>query len=315
MLYFEAVSILAFLSVIAALFILETVLIVKFIIAKLSKGEIKIGFKTIVAHTIAFAGILCVLYGFFIEPYWIDVKTVDITTDKLENTGLKVVQISDLHCDKKVINEYKMINIINGLNPDIIVFTGDALNNSIALPRFRSVLRNLKAKIGKYAVRGNVEVIYFGGLNIFEGTDFKVLDKQSVELAKDGEEFFISGLSFAYAGKYYEVLKDIPEDKYNIFLNHYPDLIEDVKGLNVDLYLAGHTHGGQIRFPFYGALVTFSKYGKKYEAGEYHVGDTILYVNRGIGLEGGFSPRVRFLARPEITVFNIKPKLGQNSLH
>jgi predicted MPP superfamily phosphohydrolase len=64
----------------------------------------------------------------------------------------------------------------------------------------------------------------------------------------------------------------------------------------------------QIQLPFYGALVTLSKFGKKYEAGMYTVNETILYVNRGIGMEGGLAPRVRFLARPEITVFDIIPK-------
>ena len=102
-------------------------------------------------------------------------------------------------------------------------------------------------------------------------------------------------------------MENVPGDAFSVFLYHFPGLIEDVGDLNIDLYLAGHTHGGQIRLPFYGALVTLSRYGKKYEAGEYAVGDTILYVNRGIGMEGGLAPRVRFLCRPEITVFDIVP--------
>jgi predicted MPP superfamily phosphohydrolase len=60
--------------------------------------------------------------------------------------------------------------------------------------------------------------------------------------------------------------------------------------------------------PFYGALITFSRYDKKYEAGLYRAGATTLYVNRGIGMEGGRPPRVRFLARPEITVIDVTPK-------
>ncbi len=86
------------------------------------------------------------------------------------------------------------------------------------------------------------------------------------------------------------------------------DLIEDLKNLNVDLYLAGHTHGGQIALPIYGALITLSKFGKKYESGMYTVDDTILYVNRGIG---GHASAVRFFARPEITVFEVGPKRNQ----
>jgi len=74
--------------------------------------------------------------------------------------------------------------------------------------------------------------------------------------------------------------------------------------LGVDLYLAGHTHGGQVRAPLYGAIVTFSEFGKRYEMGPYRVGGTMLYVNRGIGFEPEL-PRVRFLARPEVAVIDL----------
>jgi hypothetical protein len=74
------------------------------------------------------------------------------------------------------------------------------------------------------------------------------------------------------------------------------------------LYLCGHTHGGQVALPFYGAIITLTKYGKKYEAGMYEVGDSLLYVNRGLGLDSRWLPKVRFFARPEIAVFDILPK-------
>ena len=78
--------------------------------------------------------------------------------------------------------------------------------------------------------------------------------------------------------------------------------------LGVDLHLAGHTHGGQVALPFYGAVITLSKYGKRYERGLYREEGTWLYVNRGIGLEGRFAPRVRFFARPEVTLIEISPR-------
>jgi predicted MPP superfamily phosphohydrolase len=102
-----------------------------------------------------------------------------------------------------------------------------------------------------------------------------------------------------------QAVNSIPSDAFKIFLYHYPDLIPEVAAHKVDLYCAGHTHGGQIALPFYGALMTLSKFGKKYEAGLYHEKDTWLYVNRGIGMEGGRAPRVRFCARPELTVIEI----------
>jgi hypothetical protein len=73
----------------------------------------------------------------------------------------------------------------------------------------------------------------------------------------------------------------------------------------IDLYLGGHTHSGQIQLPVYGALVTFSMYGKLYEAGEYQVENTLAYISRGIGMEGFGLPRARFLCPPEVIIFEI----------
>jgi predicted MPP superfamily phosphohydrolase len=71
---------------------------------------------------------------------------------------------------------------------------------------------------------------------------------------------------------------------------------------------AGHIHGGQVALPFYGALVTLSRTGKTYESGLYRVGGTWLHVSRGLGMEGGHIPRVRFWARPEVTVIEAYPE-------
>jgi predicted MPP superfamily phosphohydrolase len=81
--------------------------------------------------------------------------------------------------------------------------------------------------------------------------------------------------------------------------------VEDAVEGGTDLYCAGHTHGGQIALPFYGALITFSQFDKRFEAGLYDYKGMALYVNRGIGMEGGMAPRVRFGSRPEITVIDV----------
>jgi len=307
----ELISALILLGVIATIYTLEGSLFLRFFASKLGNKPPKMTLLSkpaVVLHCLASLGVLCFLYGYFIEPYLVEVKTVDIFTGKLKETSLKVVQISDLHCDKKIRNEYKLVKIINSLEPDIVVFTGDALNTQEALPVFKNTLRTLNAKLGKYAVQGNFDAWYFNGLDLFSGTGFQELDKASVRLSKNGESFYISGAGCQYEDFYRDALRNIPDNYFNIFLYHYPDLIEDLKGLNVDLYLAGHTHGGQVAIPFYGALVTFSRFGKKYESGEHLVGNTILSVNRGIGMEGGTAPRIRFFARPEITIFDIKPR-------
>jgi predicted MPP superfamily phosphohydrolase len=104
----------------------------------------------------------------------------------------------------------------------------------------------------------------------------------------------------------------LPRDAVRVLLYHSPELIPFATELGIDLYLCGHTHGGQVRLPGYGAILTSSELGKQYDMGYYRSGDTHLYVSRGIGMEGLGAPRVRFLCPPEITLFSMQgPEDGQ----
>lgn len=282
-------------------------LLLKAIITKQFK-KVLLSKVSIVSFSLTFAAILCFLYGYFIEPYNVKVEKVEIYSDKLVSKEIRIVHISDLHCDTKIRNEYKLKELINPLKPDVILYTGDSLNSLQALPNFKAALRGLNARIGKFAVKGNIDVWYYDELDIFSETGFKVLDSEAIKLVKGNEIFYVSGIPFDSDYMLKKVMGEIPSNTYNIFLYHTPDLVEDINVENTDLYLAGHTHGGQVRLPIYGALVTLSKFGKKYEMGKYQVQNTILYVNRGIGMEGGTAPRVRFLAPPEITLIDVKPR-------
>ncbi len=308
----EKITALIFLAALASVYSLELLLFSAFALRKFSgkkRKSLLLRKPALCLHLLAATGIICFLYGYIIEPYWIEVKTITIRTEKLKHTSFRIVQISDLHCDTKPRNERKLAPLINPLEPDIIVFTGDALslNAPSALPLFKETMKSLQANLGKFAVRGNVDVRYTPNLDLFGNTDFQLLDAKSLKIKKNSEEIFISGLTCESPFALRRLLQDVAENRFSVFLYHYCDLVEDLHNLNVNLYLCGHTHGGQVALPFYGALVTLSKFGKKYESGMYSVGETILYVNRGIGMEGGLAPRVRFLARPEITVFDIRP--------
>jgi len=108
------------------------------------------------------------------------------------------------------------------------------------------------------------------------------------------------------------VVAQAPSDALRVLLYHSPELMPVAPNLDVDLYLCGHTHGGQVRLPFYGALLTSSKLGKRFDMGHYRSQGTHLYVSRGVGLEGLGAPRVRFLCPPEITLVSIQgPEDGQ----
>jgi len=306
----EKVVLLMFLLAVAGIYFLEAVLLIRFAVARLrhkSKANILLAKPVLVLHLVALAGIGCLLYGFFVEPGRIEVTNISVQTDKLKAIALRIVHISDLHCDKKAQNEERMVELINQLDADVIVFTGDAMNTASAVPLFKSTMKNLKASLGKFAVRGNFEVNLWRNLDLYSETGFELLNAKTAAVSKNGETIHISGLSCDNPAGFKDALGPVAKGDFSVFLYHFSDLVESMEGLNVDLYLSGHTHGGQVALPLYGAIVTLSKFGKKYESGMYTVGDTTLYVNRGMGLEPRPAPQIRFGARPEIAVFDISP--------
>lgn len=308
----EVMSVTVFLLVSLALYGWEVVLLARAAIARIRRRPVRAVLTNrtaLVVHSLAVLGMICMLYGRFIEPFRVEVNVMTVRTSKLRNASFRIVQISDLHCDAMPRNEEQMVRTVNALEPDVIVATGDYLNHPDGLPRLKSALSRLDAPLGKFAVTGNFEVHRWSGRNLLEGTGFELLDRQ-MRLATKGDEsiaVYGLGMSFSDDGDEEDVLRDLPADRFNVLLYHTPDLIERLDGPEIGLYLCGHTHGGQIALPLYGALVTFSRFEKKYESGAYHVGETMLYVNRGLGLERRPAPQVRFLARPEIAVFDIVP--------
>jgi predicted MPP superfamily phosphohydrolase len=307
----EGISLLVFLLLLLLIYGLEALLLVDCVWGRICKrpGKSELFFRRyLVLHAAAAVGIGCWLYGHFIEPNWVDVHVTTIRTPKLKTTGFRLVQISDLHCDWRIRNEEKMVRIINDLKPDIVVATGDYCNHPLGLPHLRDALNRLEAPLGKFAVIGNQDVSWPRQFDLLDGTGFHRLDQETIAVAKGPDSLGISGINFVRSNVPIDPVKALPHDRFNVFLYHTPDLIEEVCGPGVDLYLCGHTHGGQVTLPWYGALITFSKFGKKYESGLYRVGQTTLYVNRGLGLEPRPGPQVRFLARPEIAVFDIVPE-------
>ena len=159
-----------------------------------------------------------------------------------------------------------------------------------------------------FTVQGNWDAWYWANLDLFAGTGARELDGDAAQVTINGVPIWIAGVAVGNEAKMQSAIASMPPDAFKIFLFHYPDLIKEPAVQNADLYCAGHTHGGQVALPLYGAIITFSKFGKEYEAGLYREGNTWLYVNRGVGLEGGSAPRVRFWARPEVTMIEVSPE-------
>lgn len=303
----QVLGVIVFLGSVGAVAFLFTALLIRIAVdLLLKKQSLSLSRKDRCILLLAGLGSLCVLYGYFIEPYWLEIKTVQLRSDKIHGSrAVRIVQISDLHCDSKPRLEEKLPDAIRALKPDIITFTGDAINKPAGLPIFRHCMSELAKIAPTCVVKGNWDAWYFKELDRFSNTGAVELDGKPVKIKVAENDIWLNGLPVGTSKTVSDVMLGVPENAYRIFLFHYPDCIEEMSHNKIDLYLAGHTHGGQVALPFYGALITLSASGKRYESGLYHLGETYLYVNRGIGMEGGTAPRVRFCARPEVTVIDI----------
>ena len=141
------------------------------------------------------------------------------------------------------------------------------------------------------------------GLDIFGGTGVRELDGDSARVSVRGVEVGVAGVAIDHEGRIPAALAGLSPEAFSLFLYHYPDQLEALAPLGVDHLCAGHSHGGQIALPFYGALVTLSRMGKRYEWGLYRSGASVMYVNRGIGVDPAIPARI--FARPEVTVIEV----------
>jgi len=248
--------------------------------------------------------IVCIAYAYFVEPYQLDVKYVKLQIPNMPASGtpLKFVQVSDTHCDGQVRLEDRLIEEIERIKPDVILFTGDAANSREGVPIFNALAAKLKKIAPTFAVKGDwdfalhpLDVLVSSKLDVVSG--YRTLNIKGVTVCITGTD---SGTSCKAS------LAKAPKSMLTVMMYHNPDgdviLNNDTNG--IDLYVCGHTHGGQIALPFYGALITQSIQGKKYESGLHRIGNTWMYINRGVGMEGHF-PRFRFFAKPELTVFEL----------
>lgn len=310
----EFYRVLLFVSAVGTVYILAAAIGVRWLLYKLSRRPLSLSPGQVWSQRtvlgLALIGLLCIAYGHFIEPYWPSITHVQIKTSKLApgSRPVRIAHISDIHSDPQPRLEDRLPGLIAEQKPDLIVFAGDSINSPAALPVFKRCFTELAAIAPTFAVRGNWDARAWRRLDLFGGTGVRELDGEAVAVDVGGASVWVTGVAVEHEERLQQALSAIPSGALIVFLYHSPDLIPEVAQQQVDLYCAGHTHGGQVALPWYGALITLSKFDKQYEAGLYRVNQTWLYVNRGIGMEGGGAPRVRFCARPEITMIEVMPE-------
>jgi hypothetical protein len=259
------------------------------------------------------------LYATWIEPFRIGLTHAALLSPRLNGSApLRLLHVSDLHVERVTARERQLLNLVEEIDPDLVVLTGDYLNlSSVRDPAAHAEVRDLLAELCEhargpvYAITGSPPVDLKDLVpQIFDGLPITWLLDNVADLHINGHAIRLVGLRCTRersrdAPRLRRLLANTPGDSFTLLLYHSPDLMPEAVELGVDLYLCGHTHGGQIRVPLVGALITSSDFWKRYEMGRYEENGTTLYVSRGLGMEGLGAPRARFLSPPEVILWTL----------
>ena len=266
-------------------------------------------------------------YASYIEPYQLKVRTVTYATDKISQP-LNVLHISDIQSSQVGDYEASVFEKIKQLNPDLILHTGDLLQPrppatwDSEFTKIAALFDQLSPPLGMYTIEGNTDV--------FRPRDFqngvgpmKILYATEAIIPFDGTNIRIFGLHVRQSRhKRYDSsatrdwLNSCRDDELTILLGHMPTFMLHVADMPIDLCLAGHTHGGQIRIPGFGALSVLCEFPRQWGRGYRKIGQTTINVSAGVGSEHADGiPPIRLFCPPEMTMIKITPSLIKQSPH
>lgn len=229
--------------------------------------------------------------------------------------GLRIGHISDLHFTGQYqpAHYHFVLDRLLELDADLIVIAGDIIDKSKCLPWIEPILGKLTAPLGCFFVLGNHD------LRISEISEVTqrlmaagLFDlgsaNHSIELATTKSKIELLGNELPWLDRNQQPNSNPPfseppaSDVLRLGVSHSPDQIRWARRHNIDLMLAGHTHGGQVRFPGVGPIVAPSMNGSKFASGVFHLPPTLMHVSRGIA---GTHP-LRWRCTPEITLLTIR---------
>ena len=270
------------------------------------------------------AGALGLLaYAVGIEPYAIETVHIEMRVPRLPPAfdGYKIYQVSDLHMRQIGRRERRIAKLLEALPPaDLVAVTGDLVHTPAGIAPFLKLAESFRATDGAYAVFGNSE--HKNGVRphrfarTLDAHGVTPLMNTHVLLERGGVTLALAGVDDPVNDKdrLADALHGVPSNVCTLLLMHSPDGIAEAVFRGVDVVLSGHTHGGQVAFPFIGAPYTHSLFGRRMSHGYYAAkkmrrligvrpGRTQLYVTRGLGVSG---LALRFLTRPELTIITLR---------
>ncbi len=240
----------------------------------------------------------------------VEEKTIAIPRLSLSSVQLRIAHLTDLHMSGRITRRYfeRVVDATNEMNADIVAITGDIVERERCIDWIPETLGRLRAASGVYYVLGNhdrhVKV---------DRLKTKLADAGLIHLGAECHKLVIRDLPIVLGGNelpWFEPpsnfdacpLHDESGLPLRILLAHSPDEFEWAQSREIDLVLAGHLHGGQVRLPVFGAIVSPSRFGVRYALGVFTANNTVMHVGRGTG---SLTP-LRYNCPPEISLLTLR---------
>lgn len=259
------------------------------------------------------------LYMTMVEPNRLVVRTATLSlADLPPGRPIRIGVITDLQTTDPGPHEQAAVTALMAAHPDVILFPGDVFQASreqfgAKLPALRHLFEQLQAPGGVYIVEGDVDTVQRLEA-VTAGTGVRFLRDDVASTIVDGRTVVIGGTRLDYrsaesadVARRLEARTDSSEVR--ILLSHRPDAVALLpeRGSGIDLVVSGHTHGGQVAIPFLGPIHTLTQVPRSVAAGGLHtMGERIIFVGTGVGVERNQAPKMRLLVPPSVAVITIE---------
>jgi predicted MPP superfamily phosphohydrolase len=239
------------------------------------------------------------------------VRSMEVWSERLPPAfdGYKVLHVSDLHIDDMPLLTPKLQELLEGIKADVCLITGDYRFDDEGTceniyPQVRKLVPYLTRPDGVYSILGNHDVSEIAfALN---DMGIRMLVNDSIEIRRGNESISVVGIDDPFDYKTDDLpgsVANVPAQEFKVLLAHTPELYQQASDLGIDLYLCGHTHAGQIRFPIIGALRNNANCPTEYAYGPWRHGSMQAYTSAGVGCS---SLPIRYNCPPEVTLIELR---------
>lgn len=257
------------------------------------------------------SGLVVCFYGVYLRRWFFVTRRIEVPVKGLDPRfdGYRIAQLSDLHIGALTPPWWakRWVLRANAEQPNLTVVTGDYVTSGVLFHEaIAEVVGELRAEDGVFCSMGNHD--YFDGealIALIRGTGAKMLRNEGEVIARGDAKLYLTAIDDTWTKRadIDKALAARPRGVPTVMLSHDPDRFPEIAARGVELVLSGHTHGGQVAWPFLARWINASKLAHRFHIGLYRDGDSILYVHPGLGTTG---PPIRLGVAPAVVVLTLR---------